>query len=202
MIKNYIFDLGNVIAGYDPYVFTAKYINGEENIKNIAEIVFDRTYWNKLDLGTITDKEVKEGIAGRVPEKLKASALMVYDNWMNDLIPIKGIKEIISDLKDKGYKLYLLSNISIGFAESYKNIGWIKEILDLFDALVFSGPIGKVKPDAEIFHYLLDKYDLKAEECFFIDDSIINIEGAEKVGIKGYLFDSDVEKLREYLNLK
>ena len=108
------------------------------------------------------------------------------------------MKELIFDLKKSGKKLYLLSNISCGFAESYRDTKWIAEILDLFDGLVFSGPIGIVKPSAEIFEHLLCKYDLKAEECLFIDDSQKNINGAMAAGINGYLFDGDAQKLRKY----
>ena len=56
-----------------------------------------------------------------------------------------------------------------------------------------------VKPHAEIYEYLLNTYKLKAEECIFIDDRLDNIEAGEKLGIKGYLFDGDAEKLRGYL---
>ena len=56
-----------------------------------------------------------------------------------------------------------------------------------------------VKPNAEIFEYILKKYSLKAEECVFIDDSEKNIVGCEAVGIKGYLFDGDADKLRKHL---
>ena len=94
-----------------------------------------------------------------------------------------------------------MSNISIGFANSYKNVKWIKELLDNFDGIVLSGTIGMVKPDRSIFEYLLSKYSLKADECMFIDDREINIEGGEAVGIKGYLFDGDAEKLRDAIEL-
>jgi putative hydrolase of the HAD superfamily len=65
----------------------------------------------------------------------------------------------------------------------------------MFDGLVLSGEINIVKPNAEIFEYLLSKYNLNREECIFVDDNKANITGAEKAGIKGYLFDGDAEKL-------
>ena len=73
------------------------------------------------------------------------------------------------------------------------------DILQQFDGLVLSAPIHLLKPTAEIFQYLLDTYHLKAEECLFIDDLPRNITGAEKCGIKGYLFDGDAERLEQYL---
>ena len=184
MIKNYIFDFGNVLAEFYPDKLTAPHISDEETNKLVREVVFDRLYWDKLDMGTITDEEVKEGIKSRVPESLKDVALTVYDNWINNLTPVKGMQKLISDMHKRGEKMYLLSNISIGFAENYRNVKWIEELFSCFEGLVFSGVIHKVKPDEEIFKDLLGKYNLKSEECIFVDDSKINIEGAEKAGIK------------------
>ena len=72
----------------------------------------------------------------------------------------------------------------------------LKSLFEIFDGLVFSAPIGLTKPDKEIFDHILLKYDLKPEETVFIDDNINNILGARASGIKGYLFDGDVSRLR------
>ena len=85
----------------------------------------------------------------------------------------------------------MLSNISKGFAENYTVVPQLNELFALFDGLVFSGPLGITKPNKEIFDYVLEKYDLKAEETVFFDDNKNNILGAEKVGIKGHLFSFD-----------
>ena len=201
MIKNYIFDFGNVLAEFYPEKLTKPYVEDEKLRKEISEIAFDRLYWDKLDDGSITDEEVKVGILSRTDEKTGEIACRVYDNWINSLTPVPNMEKLIYDIRKTDKKLYLLSNISIGFAERYGEAKWIKELFACFDGLVFSGPLGKVKPDREIFEHLLGEYNLKAEECLFIDDSEKNIFGAENVGIKGYLFDGDAEKLREYLGL-
>ena len=201
MIKNYIFDFGNVLGQFYPEKLTAHYISDEETKKFISNIVFDRLYWDKLDEGTITDQEVKESICGRVPDELKEISCKVYDNWINNLIPVKGMEKLIQDIYKSDKKLYLLSNISITFKNSYHNVKWINELFSCFDGLVFSGEIGLTKPNADIFEHLLEKYNLNREECLFIDDNNINIEGAKNVGINGYLFDGDVEKLRQYIQL-
>ena len=201
MINNYIFDFGNVLAEFCPYKLTSPFVDDEEERKYISEVVFDRLYWDKLDLGTITDDEVKMQIRSRVPDNLADIACRVYDNWVNNITPVKNMQQLIYDIHKTGKKLYLLSNISIGFANSYNSVKWIKELLDCFDGLVFSGVIGKVKPHKDIFEYVINSFNLNAEECLFIDDSERNIEGAKAVGIKGYLFDGDAEKLRIFLNI-
>ena len=136
-----------------------------------------------------------------MPEELKECACKVYDGWVKTMTPVANMQELISDIKKTDKKLYLLSNISIGFADTYTEVPWIKDILENFDGLVFSGKVGMVKPDRDIFEYILSNFSLKAGECLFIDDSPVNIEGAKSVGIKGYLFDGDAQKLRDYLKL-
>ncbi len=201
MIKNYIFDFGNVLAEFYPEKLTAPYVSDEETKKYISNIVFDRLYWNKLDAGTITDEEVKESIRNRVPDELKEISCTVYDNWINNLTPVQGMQKLIYDIHKSGKKMYLLSNISTGFKKYYCKVEWINDLFSYFDGLVFSGEINIVKPSTEIFEHILGKYNLKREECLFIDDSKINIKGAKNVNINGYLFDGDAEKLRKYIGL-
>ena len=189
MIKNYIFDFGQVIVKFDTEYMTSVYVKNTQDIKTIERVVFDRLYWDKLDAGTITDEQVKEAFCERLPEHLREKACEVYDNWYRNLPFVEGIKELLKKIKDNGGRLFLLSNISIGFAKGYATVPQLKEIFNLFDGLVFSGEIGLVKPNKEIFDYVLDKYNLKAEESVFIDDNKNNVEGAEKAGIKAYLFD-------------
>ena len=201
MIKNYIFDFGNVLAQFYPDKLTAPFVSDGELKRFISEIVFDRIYWDKLDAGTITDDEVRAGIRSRVSEELCDLACKVYDNWINSLTPVENMSQLIYDIHKTDKKLFLLSNISVGFANGYKNAKWIKELFDCFDGLVFSGMINKVKPNREIFEYLLEKYQLKADECLFIDDTLKNIDASKSIGMEGYLFDGDAKKLRDYLGL-
>ena len=201
MIENYIFDFGNVLTVFSPEKLTARYISDEKSVEEISDVVFDHTHWNKLDSGLITDDEIREIIISRVPSKLKENALKVYDNWIYNLTPIDDMIEIVKDIKKKGKKIYLLSNISIGFAEVYESIEWIKEFFSIFDGIVFSGPLKMVKPQKEIFEYTLNKYNLCAEECLFIDDKEENVKGAEAVGINTYLFDGDKEKFEKFIDI-
>lgn len=200
MIKNFIFDFGQVLVRFDPDYMTAVFISVEQDRNLVSSAVFDRLYWDRLDDGSITDGEVKSAFLKRLPSRLHSVACQVYDRWIENLPLIDGMKEIITELKANGKKLYLLSNISKNFAENYKSVPEIAELLSLFDGLVFSGPIGLVKPNKDIFSHLLNIYSLKAEECIFIDDSQKNINGAVALGIKGYLFDGDAKKLKDYIS--
>lgn len=199
MIKNYIFDFGWVLVQFDIDYMTRKYIKDENDCKMASEVIFDRLYWDELDAGTITDEEVKTEIKKRLPERLWENACKAYDNWFFNLPFIDGMVDLVKDIKAKGGKLFILSNISHGFAQGYKNVPQINELFSLFDGLVFSAPTGLAKPTAEIFEHLLSTYSLDRNETMFIDDSQKNIDGAKAVGITGYLFDGDANKLRQYI---
>lgn len=199
MIRNVIFDFGNVLAKFEPRDMVARFEPNPRNADLLTEVVFDRLYWNDADAGTITDDETKNAFCTRLPQELHEVARNIYDAWPTLLPPIDGMCELVAELKERGYALYLLSNISTKFADEYKDIPWLAALFSQFDGLVFSAPIGLVKPHRKIFAHLLDTYSLKAEECVFIDDSQKNIDGCNAVGIHGILFDGDVAQLRRTL---
>lgn len=201
MIKNYIFDFGNVLARFYPNEsFLQSYPNPEE-AKQILSVVFDRRNWDRLDDGTIEEADVIADIRKRLPGKMGEIGCQLYENWIVDREAVPGMPELVRDIHAAGGKLYLCSNISVRFAQEYGKNEWIGPLFSLFDGLVFSGPLHMTKPGREIFTYLLDTYGLDPAECIFIDDSEKNILGADAVGIPGYLFDGDVEKLRKSLEM-
>ncbi len=198
MIKNVIFDYGQVLVHFKPEYMTRAFIRNEEDARLVSGIVFDREYWDKLDAGTISDEEVIEKVKARLPERLQQAATDVYYGWIHNIPAINGMEDIVVALKEKGINLCLLSNISKYFAAHYEEAPVLKHI----DKLVFSSTCGMAKPNKEIFLYALRKYQFKAEETLFIDDRYDNIRGAMSVGINGYLFNGEARKLKEYLILK
>ena len=200
-MKNFIFDFGLVLVDFDTEYMTKAYIKNEADVKLAKDVIFDRLYWDKLDAGTITDQEVKEGIKSRLPQRLWENACKAYDNWYYNLPFIDGMPDLVREIKASGGKLYILSNISTTFAENYVAVPELKELFSLFDGLVFSAKVGFTKPSADIFEYVLSKYNLDRAETAFIDDSEKNVNGANAVGINGILFDGDAEKLRKTLGL-
>lgn len=200
-MKNYIFDFGKVIVDYEPAYMTALRVDVPEDAAAIVEAVFDRAYWDRLDSGELDNDGAKALYHTRLPERLHAVADEIFDNWIYNIPLIKGIPELIRDIKAAGGKLWLLSNISAYFAENYVHNADIKAVLDLFDGLVFSAPIKLAKPGREIFAHILEKYDLDPAECIFIDDNAANIATAKEMGIGTYHFDGDADALRAFLGL-
>ena len=197
MIKNVVFDFGQVMVRFEPSYMVGRYVDDKDDAALLEEVVFDRLYWDKLDSGDISDDEVIFACRERLPERLWQVAEKIYFNWIYNLPEIEGMRELVRYIKKTyGVRVLLLSNISTYFAEHADEIDVLRE----FEACVFSAVIGKVKPSADIFEYVCQKYGMLAEETVFVDDNPNNIKGAQSVGITGYLFDGDADKLKAYLD--
>ncbi|MBQ9736713.1 MAG: HAD family phosphatase [Clostridia bacterium] len=199
-IKNVIFDFGRVIVTFDELAMTREYIPDEDDALLAHGVIFDRKYWDLLDLGTIADEKVEEGIRARLPERLHEGAITTFRRWIHHIPLIAGMEDAVAFAKARARGLYLLSNISPYFSAHYKENPDVARVLSHFDGLVFSGDLHLVKPDRRIFEYLLSTYGIRAEETLFIDDSEKNIAGAMAVGLQTYLFDGDAQRLIAYLD--
>ena len=195
-IKNIIFDMGNVLLHYEP----KKYIE-KLNIKDEAEKkkVYNAVYFRKesayLDRGDITDEEYVDIVCKDIGEEYRDYVNTLMFHWADVVDPMVGMVDLIKELKSRGYKIYLLSNASY-MQHEY----WLRTPgHELFDGTLVSCDAKHVKPEKEIYYALYEKFDIKPEESFFVDDLIINIYGARETGMDGFVFRGDAEDLRNYL---
>lgn len=195
MIRNVIFDYGNTLVRFHEGELAKSYTDNPEDATLIEEIFFSREYWSRLDEGTLTHEEWLARGQERLPAHLHKLLYEIMSSWYYRLPEIEGMAPLVRELKNRGVGLYLLSNISLAFAERIHEF----PILSLFDGIVCSAVHHVTKPAPKIYRILLDTYRLRAEECLFVDDRADNIETARSLGIMGYLFDGDSEKLRKTL---
>ena len=196
MIKNIVFDFGQVLVHFDPMYMTGQYIKGEADVALASEVIFDRLYWDRLDAGTIEDAEVEAAIVSRLPARLHGAAVTAYRNWIYNIPEIDGMRELVKKLKrEKGVRVFVLSNISRYFAAHAHEIAILKEA----EKCIFSAVCGHIKPDPDMFAYLCEECGILPEETCFIDDNAKNIAGAGAFGIHTYLFDGDAKRLEEHL---
>jgi 2-haloacid dehalogenase len=102
---------------------------------------------------------------------------------------------VLAELRDKGVPLYALTNWSAEkFPHAEERFDWLR----WFDGIVVSGRVRMVKPEAAIYHHLLERFGLDASQTFFTDDHEPNIAAARAVGLDAHLF-TDAAGLREQL---
>lgn len=198
MIRNLVFDMGNVLVNYEADRVCRYYIKEEEKISRISTSVFVSPEWMLLDLGVISEEEALKRMQARLPsEEEKALAEKCFWDWhIYNMWKAEGMEELIKRLNELGFGIYLCSNASVRLLTCYKTV--IPGI-EYFDGILFSGAEKCMKPQREIYERLFSRFSLVPEECFFIDDQQLNVQGAMDCGMRGYVYDGSREKLVQVL---
>lgn len=196
MIKNIVFDMGNVIIRFDPELFMIRLGLAEEDRKLLKRELFVSLEWSRMDRGSLTDEEAAEIVCRRVPERLHDAVRRLVGMWDRPILPVEGMYELVEELKGMGYGIYLLSNASFRQHDYWPRVPASK----FFDGTLISADVKLVKPQPEIYRLLCDKFSLVPEECVFIDDSTSNAEGAYFCGINALVFHGDAHEMRLKLN--
>jgi putative hydrolase of the HAD superfamily len=200
MIRNIIFDLGNVLLSWKPddYLRMNGYVDSHRTLI-MNEIVRSRE-WLMIDNGDISLNEAAERIAARtsltIPE-----ILAVFDLRTSILFPLHRNIKVLPELKKRGFRLYYLSNFP---DDIFDEIREKYNMFSYFDGGIISARVKVSKPDPGIFMILMEKYSLLPEESLFIDDVAVNSDAAESVGISGiHLSEPDLlhETLRKRLGV-
>jgi 2-haloacid dehalogenase len=197
MIKNVIFDYGNVLVDWNPaYLFLPVFNGDEEKCRFFTDNICNREWFTRMDRGEDMDTCVAE-LQAQYPEYADAIALF-RDRWFDMCHgDIPGMLEIIQDLKQKGYGIYGLTNWPAAtFAEARRRFKTIGSI----DNYVVSSSVHLAKPEPAIYQLLLSKYNLKAQECVFIDDRADNVNAAMALGMNGIVYPGTAKELLPILN--
>lgn len=199
MIKNIVFDMGKVLLDYDSERVCRHFIKDEAERKKVETAVFISPEWILMDMGVLSDEDGLTRMVKRLDtDHEKEMARICLEHWHEYCMWEKdGMADLVKELKADGYGIYLCSNASARLLSCYRDV--IPGI-EYFDGVLFSAEVKCMKPQKEMYVHLFERFDLKPEECFFIDDLQMNIDGARDCGMDGYCFaDGDVEKLREVL---
>jgi putative hydrolase of the HAD superfamily len=193
MIKNVVFDIGNVLVSFRWDDLATELGFDEDNIRVMNErVIGDR--WNELDRGVMSEAEAVEYIKEALPG-MEEKFDVLWSRIGEVIDPYDYSKDWVMDLKAKGANVYLLSNFP---RDLFTRLSKTKmPFLPYVDGKIISAFVQKIKPDAEIYECLMDTYGLNPEECIFIDDRKVNVDAALALGMQGIVFTSYEEVRKE-----
>lgn len=190
MLKNIIFDVGDVLLEYRWHDMLTDYGLPDDEADKLGSLMFDDNLWHEFDIGNMHRDEIIRQYMENYPEYAETIQWFItHGEFMH--VKREDVWEKVAKLKEKGYGIYILSNYSEELFSKHTDDA---PFTRLADGIVVSYQIHITKPDEKIYKYLLDKYNLIAEECIFFDDREENTEGAKRLGINAVTVTS-----REFL---
>jgi putative hydrolase of the HAD superfamily len=201
MIRNIVFDLGNVLISFVPSDYLIKK-NYPGTIRNtIMKDIFRSPEWKMLDNGDITVPEAIESIS--LKSSLRREEIALVFSFRRDIMfPLDENARLLPGLRKQGYRLYYLSNFPLDVFEEIKNDYYF---FRHFDGGIISSEVKLSKPDIRIYESLIRKYVLNPAESLYIDDIEENVRAAESAGMKGMLTNGSpriAEQLEARLGMK
>lgn len=184
MIKNIVFDIGNVLTYYTWEEHIRSFGFTETVYQRVVQATVKSSAWNEFDRGLLSDEEVTQLLVQNDPgveQEIRQMMVNVGGLVKKAEYAIPWIQE----LKSKGYHVYYLSNFSF---KAGKECSHALDFMPFTDGGILSCQEKLIKPQPEIYRRLLKKYGLTAGECVFLDDLDINVRAAEAEGFHGILF--------------
>ena len=179
-----ILDMGNVLLEWDKDKILQGVSDTKKDYLMLDKTIFQSGLWERLDFGTMAREELVLKVVSMIGSTYQKKVEEVIWNWPSYIDIYTEVFPVLSELKKKGHRIFVLSNTSKVFYDLLEEqLSPIKELLDGF---VLSCDIKAIKPDLAIFKEILDKYQLDPTNCVFLDDIEDNTSAAEKLGIKAY----------------
>lgn len=186
-IDTVVFDIGGVLIAYTPDKYLEKLFPDDPAMRTVMKTrVFSSPYWHMMDRGLLTQEEAIVRMTGLRHDLADAIRHTVID-WTQyfDEVIDEGVR-FLNACRAHGKKVFVLSNF---IREPFAQMRPRFDFFDLFDELVVSGYVHKVKPSPDIFQYVIDTYQLNPARTLFIDDSFMNIEACLFAGWQGVCFN-------------
>ncbi|HBI74347.1 MAG TPA: HAD family phosphatase [Lachnospiraceae bacterium] len=180
MIHTIVFDIGNVLAHFRWREYLEECGYTEEMKRKIGKATVLSSRWHELDRGVIDETKLIAA-CGKEEPSVEKEILKLFEDASKIVQEYEYSSELVRRLKANGYRVYLLSNYArFSFAYAKENFEFIKYV----DGGVISYEVKCTKPEAKIYHILIEKYGIKPEEAVFLDDLPANLEGAKPFGFK------------------
>jgi putative hydrolase of the HAD superfamily len=194
---NIVFDLGGVVFDWQPDKIIGHVFENPVTQRLVKTEIFEHADWAALDRGTLGFEEAVSRGASRtgLPD---SEIERLLNQVPRSLTPFPETIELIRLVKNSDNRLFVLSNMQ------FASIAYLEEqhdIWDVFDGIVISCRIQKVKPEREIYEHLLSEHQLNATETVFIDDMSENLDAASLLGIQTIQFINAAQCRQDLMSL-
>ncbi len=196
-IKNVVFDVGDVLVSFRYRDYMKDLGFREDVVDFLSENMVLTEFWHELDLGTRTEKEAPLYFTEKYPQ-YKDEIISFWKNIDDIVWEYDYAAPLIKSIKDRGYGVYILSN----YPEELSKLHWKRfKFLGYTDGHIISAFEKITKPDAAIYRLLESRFGIELSESLFIDDRMVNIDGARAVGMQAILFEGYEELKNELVKL-
>lgn len=179
-----ILDMGDVLLEWNKDKILKAVAKTEKDYLILDKAIFQSGLWERLDLGTLTREELVDKVLSLLGDCHQEKVEEVIWNWPDYIDIYTEVFPLLAALKEKGHRIFILSNTSPVFYELLKD--QLSPLAEILDGFVLSCDIKAIKPDPKMFEEILQKYGLDPANCIFLDDVKENTKMAESLGIKAY----------------
>ena len=194
MIKNLVFDLGNVLIEWNSEKNLTYFEPEKERRQVLRQAIFESGVWHQTDKGELSLKDACEEVLAQLDVSYHSAVKNIFYHWYEVVHVYSGLQERIRLWANQGYRIYLLSTTCEIFFHIEK--AGLLLIYPLLSGYILSSEVGVVKPEVEIYRKLLKKYGLDSVESVFIDDIQANLDTAAELGFETILSTSETENIR------
>ena len=196
MIRNIVFDMGNVLLRYEPMPACRAQAEREGDAQALYAAFFGGRLWVEVDHGRLDGAAFTGAVKALLEPRLYPAVDALWRGMPeNIMLPLPGMDAVADDMLRRGFSVFLLSNAGLWMSRRRELIPHAGR----FHGMMFSADEGLVKPDPRLYVRFTELHDLKPEECFFIDDSEQNVNAAQALGWQAYRFTGDITALRQAL---
>lgn len=181
-----VFDLGAVMVEWAPDKIVANFTREPEQQAVIMREVYCHDDWLELDRGTLTERQMIQRVSQRLSVPLSLVGEL-FQRTKDSLCVIEKTRLAFCKAKARGLEVYCLSNICEPFFEF---LTARYDFFGEFNGAIVSAREKTIKPEKEIFRVLLDRYELQATHCLFVDDRLDNIQAAQQLGFNTVHFSA------------
>jgi putative hydrolase of the HAD superfamily len=192
-VRNVIFDLGGVLLDWNPGAILERCYRDVASREAVHDALFRHEDWRAFNRGDLTEP----GLLARVQQRTERSLpelSQVLDTVRDSLVVKPETVSVLRALQKRRVPLYCLSDMPVSL---FVHVRQRYDFWDAFAGIVISGEVRMMKPEPQVFEYLLARYQLAAQETVFVDDHAANIAGAKAVGLHTIHFRNAADCARE-----